>query len=288
VNQPYRTLPKDRLEYEYSPRLSVPDHAKFVEMEAARSERTRQRLKAHRNIAYGKSPREILDIFLGPQSDAPVQIFIHGGYWRAASKDDNSYLAETFFSAGAAMVFLEYDLCPHVTLSEIVRQARAGIAWVYSHIADYGGNPKQIYLSGRSAGAHLVAMALAHDWEKQERLPRDLIKGALCISGIYDLEPVLHLTLNNEVRLTPQSARDNSPMLHPPASICPIVVAVGAKETESWIRMSADYAAMCRKQGLPCELLVVPDAHHFSICERLTDPQNPLTRAVLTQMSLRP
>jgi arylformamidase len=86
---------------------------------------------------------------------------------------------------------LEHDLCPTVTVTDIVRQARAGIAWVYRNIADYGGDPSRLYISGSSAGGHLVAMALAHDWEKAEDLPRDMIKGAVAITGVYDLEPVM-------------------------------------------------------------------------------------------------
>ena len=169
--------------------------------------------------------------------------------------------------AGATVVLLEYDLCPRVTVAEIVRQMRSAITWVYGHISDYGGDPSRLYLSGLSAGGHLVAMALAHDWEK-EGLPRNLIKGAIAISGVYDLDAVIHVSVNEEIRLNPETARENSPFLHPPLPYTPLIVAVGGGEPRGWKQMSEDFFRLCKERGVECEYLEVPDAHHYSYLRR--------------------
>ena len=193
--------------------------------------------------------------------------------------------AEGRVAAGVTAVMLDYELCPNVTLSEIVRQTRAGIAWCYRRIADYGGDPERIHISGSSAGGHLVAMAMAHDW-RADGLPADIIKGATAITGVYDTEPVLHIQANEEIRLTPELARANSAMLHPPLVEAPVIVAVGALESEGWRRMSADYYELCRSRGLPSRYLEVDGTHHFSVTETLLDPNSELSRAVAEQMGL--
>jgi arylformamidase len=227
----------------------------------------------------------VLDIFPADRPGAPVQLYIHGGYWRGGSKDAYSFIAEPFVEAGVTMVLLEYDLCPHVTINDIVHEARSGIAWCYQNISRYGGDPEQLYISGSSAGGHLVAMALNHDW-KSEHLSQDLIKGAVAITGVYDLDPVFHISVNEDIRLTPELARDSSPMIHPPHNHAPLVVAVGQSETPGWIQMSRDFFTRCSQRGVDCRYLEVPGAHHFSISSQLGDPLSVMTQTVMEQMGL--
>ena len=160
-------------------------------------------------------PREKLDIYAADKAGGPVLVYIHGGYWRSGSKEDNCNFVPTFTKRGATVVLVEYDLCPQVTVSDIVRQTRASIAWVYKNIIRYGGDPAKLFISGHSAGGHLTAMALAHDWEK-EGLPQDCIKGAVATSGVYDLEMVMKISVQEQTQLTPEVAKHNSPFLHPP------------------------------------------------------------------------
>ena len=124
----------------------------------------------------------------------------HGGYWRSGSKDDNCNFVPTFTERGATVVLVEYDLCPNVTVTDIVRQTRSAIAWTYKNVLRYGGDPTKLFVSGHSAGGHLTAMALAHDWQK-DGLPQDLIKGAAATSGVYDLEMVMKISVQEEVRM---------------------------------------------------------------------------------------
>jgi len=282
----YKNFRKEEMEFHFQPRLAVPDYPRLAEERARVSAVVRARLKSSLNIPYGETPRQVVDIFPAAKPEAPVQLYIHGGYWRSGSKEGSHFLAETFVQAGATVVFLEYDLCPKVTVTDIVRQARAGIVWVYRNIAEYGGDPSRLYLSGNSVGGHLVAMALAYDWEKEEGLPRDMIKAAVAITGVYDLDPVFHIAVNQEVRLTPEVARENSPNLHPPLPHTPLIIAVGGDEPLGWREMSRDFFNLCRKRGVDCQYLEIPGVHHYGINALLGNAESALSRAILTQMGL--
>ncbi len=281
----YKEFRKEDMEFHFNPRVAAPDYPRWTEERRIASQRARRTLKSWLNISYGNSPRQVMDIFPAAEPGAPVQLYIHGGYWRGGSKDDNCHLVEVFTKAGATVALLEYDLCPTVTVTEIVRQVCSAITWLYGHISDYGGDPSRLYISGSSAGGRLVALALAHDWEK-EGLPRHLIKGAAAISGVYDLDAVLHIDDNEEIQLNPDTARENSPFLHPPLPYTPLIVAVGGSEPRDWKQMSEDFFRLCKERGVECEYLEVPDAHHYSLSALLADPAYPLTRAILRQMGL--
>jgi arylformamidase len=189
----YNGFRKDELEYQYNPRESVPEFPELAKRRAEESRKARSTLKSWLNVPYGDSPREILDIYTADRPAGPVLVYIHGGYWRSAAKTTICNFAPAFVQRGATVVLVEYDLCPNVTVTDIVRQTRAAIASVYRNIIRYSDNPSKLYVSGHSAGGHLTAMALAHDWEK-EGLPRDLIKGAVATSGVYDLDMVMQIS----------------------------------------------------------------------------------------------
>lgn len=281
----HKGFSKEEMEFHFNPRAAVADQPRWAKERSEASLKARSTLKSSLNVPYGDSPRQVMDIFPADQPGAPVFVYIHGGYWRGGSKDDNCHMAAAFVRAGATVAVLEHDLCPSVTVTEIVRQARSASAWLYENISAYGGDPSRLYLSGSSAGGHLVAMLLAHDWEKAG-YPRDLIKGATAISGVYDLDAVVHVSVNEEVRLDPDSARQNSPLFHPPLPYAPLIVAVGGDEPRGWKQMSEDFFRLCQERGLKCEYLEIPDAHHFSLPLHLADPASPLTRAIFSQMGL--
>jgi arylformamidase len=281
----YKGFRDDELEYQYNPRVSVPEFPQLAKQRSAASRKVRENVKSFLAVPYGDTPRQALDIFPPDRPGGPVLLFSHGGYWRSGSKEDNCAFVPNFTNRGVTVVVIEYDLCPAVTVTEIVRQTRAAIAWTYRNIIRYGGNPSRLYVSGHSAGGHLTAMALSHAWEN-EGLPQDLIKGAVPTSGVYDLEMVMHVSPNEQIRMTPQIANENSPFLHPPRPICPVIVAVGGAEPRGWQQMSEDYFNLCATQGLRCEYLVVPGANHYTLSDHLGDPDSPLARAMLKQMGL--
>ena len=280
----YKGFDREEVEFHFNPSVATPIPDGYFEQRAAASAAARARVKGHLDVAYGARPREKIDIFPAAEPNAPVNLFIHGGYWRLGSKDDYSFMAETFVAAGATLVVLGYDLCPDVTLSDIVRQTRAGIAWAYRNLAEHGVDPSRFYLSGMSAGGHLVAMALAHDWASEEGLAPDFIKGAVIVSGVLDVEPVPYVSVNELIRLTPEQARLNSPMRHPPLCDIPLVVMVGGDEPDGWRKMGSDYAALCRDRAIACEYIEVPGAIHFSLIPQFGDPDSLVARTALGQM----
>ncbi|HEX9443711.1 MAG TPA: alpha/beta hydrolase [Candidatus Binatia bacterium] len=282
---PYKGYTREELEIHFNPQNAVADHAVWSEKKNQACQKVRAGLKSFLDVPYGATPRQKVDIFPAAKPAAPVLLYFHGGYWRGGSKEQNCHFARLFVDAGATVVVAGYDLCPAVTVSDIVRQARAAIAWAYKNISRYGGDPSRLYVVGQSAGGHLVALALAHDWEA-EGLPPDIIKGATAITGVYDLDAVLYIGVNEEIRLTPESARENSPFLHPPLPRAPLTVAVGGAEPGGWRDQSQKFFALCRERGVACEYLEISGANHYSLGAHLADAASPLPRAILRQMGL--
>ena len=285
MSELYKGFRPDEMEYQYNPRESVPEYPELAKVRAAQAKKVRETAKSWLNVPYGSSPREMLDIYAADKPGGPVLVYIHGGYWRSGSKEDNCNFVPTFTTRGAMVVLVEYDLCPQVTVTDIVRQTRAAIAWVAKNIMRYSGDPSRIYVSGHSAGGHLTAMALAHDWTK-EGLPQDCIKGAVATSGVFDLDMVMKISVQEQVKLTPDTAKLNSPFLNPPKVKCPLVVAVGSAEPKGWQQMSEDYFNFCKQQGVKIDYLVVPGANHYTMSEKLLDESNPLTQAMIKQMKI--
>jgi len=281
----YKGFREGEIEFQYNPRVSVPEYPQLAKQRSEESRKARAALKSWLNVPYGNSSRQVLDIYPAAKPNAPVLLYIHGGYWRSGSKDDNCYFAPTFVQRGATVVLTEYDLCPTVTVTDIVRQTRSAIAWVYRNISQYGGDPSKLYISGHSAGGHLVALALAHDWEK-EGLPRDIIKGATATSGVYDLDMVMHVSVNDEIRMTPDIARENNPFLRPPLPVCPMIIAVGGAEPKGWQQMSQDFFKLCKEHGVDCDYLEIPGANHYTLSHHLANPQSSLSQAMFNQMRL--
>lgn len=281
----YKGFHPSELEYQYNPRESVPEYPELAKVRATQAKKVRETAKSWLNIAYGTSPREMLDIYAADKPGGPVLVYIHGGYWRSGSKEDNCNFVPTFTQRGATVVLLEYDLCPQVTVTDIVRQTRASIAWVGKNIMRYSGDPARIYVSGHSAGGHLTAMALAHDWQA-EGLPQDCIKGAVATSGVFDLDMVMKISVQEQVRMTPEVAKLNSPFTNPPKVKCPLVIAVGGAEPKGWQQMSEDFFNYCKQQGVDVDYLVIPGANHYTMSEKLLDESNPLTQAMIKQMKI--
>lgn len=274
------------LDREYNNRGKVADFADYLARYTRESEATRRALPCRLDLPYGTKPGETLDVFPAPgPRPAPIHLFVHGGYWMALDKAEFSFVARAFHGAGAAVVVINYALIPTVDMDELVRQCRASVAWVHANAASFGGDPDRIFVSGHSAGGHLVAMLMAADWPTFG-LPRDVIKGACGISGLYDLDPIRLCYLDDTLRLTPEEARRNSPIYLAPSSLAPLLLPVGALEGPEYHRQTETLAAVWRKQGVPCEVLDMAGIHHFSIVSQLEDPGSALGRAILRQMEL--
>ena len=283
---PWRAMTREQIEREYSPRLLVADLQPYLDRYAALSEAARAELPVERNIAYGSTPDEVLDFFPAAARAAPVHVFIHGGYWRALGKDESSFAAPSFVRAGASFVALNYALAPTARLDEIVHQCRSAIAWVYRNASRFGGDPERIFVSGSSAGGHLVAMLLATEWARDLGIPDDVIKGGCAVSGIFDLEPILQCSVNETLRMDLAEARRNSPAFLVRRSSSTLVVAWAERETAEWKRQNIAYAERWRSVNGPCEAVEIPDRNHFDVIVDLNNPDSRLGRLTLAQMGL--
>lgn len=281
----YKGYRDEELEFQFNPQVSVPEYPQLSAGRRKKSQAVRAKLKGWLDVPYGDTARQVMDIFPARPAGAPVFLYVHGGYWRGGSKEDNCNFAELFVDRGITVAVIEYDLCPKVTVPEIVREVREAVAWSYRNIAGYGGEPTKLFIGGHSAGGHLTAMALAHEWER-EGLPANIIKGAVITSGVHDLEMVMHVSINEEIRMTREIARSSSPLVHPPVVRCPILVGVGGAEPKGWQQMSEDYYRFCRDHGADAEYLVVPDANHYTMSQHLADSESPLTRAIFRVMNV--
>lgn len=278
---------QEALDREYDNRRKVADSAHYLAWYARESAALRQEFEGRLDVPYGPGPAETLDIFPVPgAAAAPVQVFIHGGYWRALDKADFSYVARAFRAAGAATVVINYALIPSVDMDELVRQCRAALGWVHRHARSFGGDPERLFVSGHSAGGHLVAMLMATDWPAFDGLPGDLIKGGAGISGLYDLEPIRLSFLNETLRLTPEQARRASPIHLAPMCRGLLLLPVGELEGPEYHRQTEELARAWGRRGVAVEVMDMPGLHHFSIIAQLNDPASELSRAILRQMGL--
>jgi len=263
------------LDAQYNNRARIPEHAQTFERWAARSVVARERPGSHLDQRYGDGPNEVLDVFVpavGATRPAPVFVFVHGGWWRALDKRDHSFLAPPFVERGAMVVVPNYALCPAVSIETIALQMTRALAWTHRNAARFGGDPSRIVVAGHSAGGHLAAMLLCCDWRAVSRdLPVRLVKVALSISGVFDLEPLRRAPfLQCDLRLTPRSVRRLSPAgFAPPRGH--LIAVVGGDESEEFLRQNALIRAAWGARVVPvCES--VPGANHLEILEQLAEP----------------
>lgn len=270
--------PDDEHELHYNPQRAVPDFAADSARRAPANAAARAALLCHRDVAYGDHPLRTLDIYPAAHP-GPTHIFFHGGYWRAQDKTNFAFVAAPLVAQGITAVIANYELCPASTLDGVVDSAHHAFAFVARHIADHGGDPSRISLSGHSAGAHLVASILATDWPAQGVDP-GVVTGAVMISGIYDPAPAIRTTVNAQLNLTEAIAARHNLESRPPALRCPTWLFAGGQEPWRWIEQTFRYASHLRRHGADPEVHVLPALHHFSIMDQLLDPASPIGRAI--------
>ncbi|MGG5817923.1 alpha/beta hydrolase [Falsiroseomonas sp. HW251] len=251
------------LEAEYNNRLRVPDSAALIAGWARDAAAWREACPgAELGLAYGAGEREKLDLF-SAGVDAPVAVFIHGGYWKALDRSFASHCARGLVLRGVSAAVPSYDLCPVVGIGDIVRQIRAACRFLWARTG------RRILAVGHSAGGHLSAMLLATDWRALDpALPADLVHAALPVSGVFELEPLLPTTVAQGLNLDAASARALSPRFMPsPAR--PLYCLVGGAESDEFIRQTRDMAAAW---GGSWEAL--PGADHFTVIAPFADPDS--------------
>ena len=276
----------ETLEREYSPSSCIDDIMVYINQYVKRSAKAREDLKDNlkAGVKFGPEPRSHMDVFM-PNGDGPfpAHIFIHGGYWQELSKNESAFAAPNFINHDIAYIALDYTLAPEATMFEIVEQVRSGIISILKNAEKFGINPENITISGSSAGGHLVAEILSMDW-KAYGFDQCPIKGALAISGVYDLEPLVSTYVNEPLKMTVEDARALSPIYHIPEECCPIIFTYGENETSEFKRQTHDYMDACLRIGHSCRYIDMPSVNHFDIVFALNDKDSPLFQAVLNQI----
>ena len=203
---------QEEIDAEYNIGASLPGWESYLQRYISDSEDTRSQLSCELNLRYGPSLDEYVDVFPSRRSNSPILVFIHGGYWRALSSREFSFIARELVAQDVTVVVVNYSLCPKVSIAEITRQNRAVIAWLCRHADKYNGNSEQIYVSGHSAGGHLTAMLCSTEWENDYGLANDIVKGGIAISGVFDLRPLRFSYLQPVIMINDEIIRRVNPI----------------------------------------------------------------------------
>lgn len=267
-----------QIDAQYGTQQWVADPAGEARHYVERSRLARETLRCTLDVPYGATLDETLDIFPAEQRDAPVFVFLHGGYWRANTSKEFSCVALGLQPLGIATVVVNYSLCPKVTLDEIARQVRAALAWVLRKIDRHGGDPARVAVGGHSAGGHLTAMALQTRWVEEYGLPADPFVAAVPVSGIYDLQPLRYSYLQPLIQLDDGIVLRNSPVHSVRRCATPALITWGGAESDEFRRQSSAFHDAWQAAGNASQLVAQDGAHHFSAIHGFEDPASPLAQ----------
>ena len=284
--KPYHTMDHETLEREYSPSSCIDDIMVFIKQYINESKKAHRVLKdvMKPDVRYGPEQRSNMDMFV-PKSNQllPIHVFIHGGYWQELSKNESAFAAPNFIDNNVIFIAFDYTLAPEANLYEIVDQTRRGILSILKNAEKFGGDPDNITISGSSAGGHLVAEILSTKW-KDYGFNECPIKGALCISGVFDLEPIVDTYVNDPLKMTKKDAYKLSPLHHISNQSCPIIFTVGENETSEFHRQNDEYMMACKEKGIKTSFVEMYGFNHFDIALDLNNKNSPLFQAVLDQI----
>ncbi len=277
----------EAIEKQYNPRTTItPEQlTAYTELGARSSQAARERFKGVYDLRYGTGPLETADFFHCGQPNAPVMVFFHGGYWRARDKKDYSFVVNGVVPLGCSVVVMNYDLCPAVTVTQIVDQTRRGLQWVAQQTAAWGVDGNKILVSGHSAGAHIIAATLAQTGADFQ-LKQHAIKKAYLISGVFDVEPVLEISVNDDVHLKPADTHALSPVKHPFAANVDYEVVVGGAEPRDWIGESTRMAAHLKSMGCRVGLHELPGLNHYSVLHEMDSPTGYISKLVARDLKM--
>ncbi len=259
----------------YNNRALVPDHAAYTSRWAQTSAVTRASGNFTLDVRYGPGPNTRLDIFRPENGmNSSVLFFIHGGYWRSMDKAEHAFIAREFIKSNVCVVIPNYALCPDVTIPEIVSQIEAALEWTICNIGRHGGNPNNITAVGHSAGGHLAAILLAAHRERFSK--NSSLRKALAISGMYDLEAIMHAPyLQDTLNITPSQVAQCSPALLAPKADALLNVVVGGLESAEFLRHSRLIQEAWGRGKVPISE-VLEGHNHFSVLDSLADPASRL------------
>jgi arylformamidase len=267
----------------------APNREHIAQRRRLASARTIDRLGPPERVAYGPTEIEKLDIYKINRPNAPIAIFIHGGAWKNGAAKDSAYMAEMYLAAGANFVIPDFVAVQDAggSLMTMAQQVRRAVAWVYQNAASFGGDSNRLYLLGHSSGAHLGGTIVITDWQKDSGLPPDILKGALLVSGMYDLKPVRLSKRSRYVNFDDATEEALSTQRHIDKIVTPLIIAHGTLESPEFQRQSREFAAAVKASGKPVEFFVGEGFNHFEMQETMGNPFGLSGRAALEMMKLK-
>ena len=260
----YKQYDQEALNNQYNNRLQVPGHAVHTETWERLSRQTEKEYFSINNIAYGELSRERLDIYPSSKPESKTLVFIHGGYWRNMDKTLFHFVPKAFHQYNTTTVLVTYPLAPQASIDQAVSSCRKALNWVQENISQFNGDAGALYIAGHSAGGHLAVMMMTED----EKYSTPGIKGVCSVSGLFNLVPIQLSEINETLQMDKAMALQNSPVYLAPLVNCPLLLTVGADETEEYKEQS-DELYKNWKEKISIQLLQLKGMNHYSIIEDL-------------------
>jgi arylformamidase len=262
-------------ESEYDNRGRVPEHPEIFARWQRDGAAARAAARGEYGLKYGPGPRQTIDLFPAKDKDAPLALYIHGGWWRSLDPSMFSQLAAGPNAHNITVAVVGYDLCPACSIADIIEQMRQACLWLWRR------EKKRVFIYGWSAGAHLAACLLAQTWSAlASDAPDDLVPAVYAMSGVYDLGPLIHVSQNADLKLDVEEARRVSPLFWDVPRGRTLDAVVGALESSEFLRQSRGIADTWGAHGVATRYEEIAGANHFTILDALTDPDSAMTKRV--------
>jgi arylformamidase len=266
----YRGMDRATLDAAYDNTGAVADSQDYRAHWWGASAAIRAQPQSKLDVRYGARPRAALDYFPSGATHAPLFVFIHGGYWQRNEKERFSFIVPGPRAHGINVAIPGYTLAPDARLTDIVAEIRQALTFLVDCAGELGFDRRNIYIGGWSAGGHLATVLVEHS----------AVRGAIPISGIFDLEPIALGVLNEKLQLSAEEIAKLSPLRNLAQGSPPLSLFVGAAELPELKLQSEDYAKAARGRGLPVTLTILPNHHHFSILDELARADGALVEAL--------
>lgn len=277
----YQGYDTGALDVQYNARASVTSFEDEYAKQVIVSQGVLKDFNRQTGIIYDQQSGQSLD-FYPAEKDAPLFVWIHGGYWRGGNAPDNAFAVPGLHAHGFAVAVLNYILAPAVTLDEIVRQIRSAISFLHANRSKLGLGNRPFVVGGSSAGGHLSAMLSSDDWFSSYSVPDDIIGVVLDLSGLHDLSPLMHTHVNAWMNFDADMIARNSPQfLLPVKSDVTLIASVGGLETAEFRRQTDAYAKAWGQAGYKAVVVDMSDYNHFNLPLTLIEPDGKLVRAVV-------
>ncbi|MDC1351877.1 alpha/beta hydrolase fold domain-containing protein [Oceanospirillaceae bacterium] len=286
---PWQHMSRAKVEQEYTPSSCVDDIMVFINDYIRHSKDAQHQLNYASNLAYGNGMGELLDYFPA-QTDGPLLVYIHGGYWQELSKNESCFMAPGLLEQGTNVAIIDYTLSPQATIKHMIAQCCQAVAWLLSEAQELGFDGNKVVIAGSSAGGHLCASVLQAAQQGLHGLSPNSISGAILLSGVYDLRPLINTSINEALGLTLQDATDLSPGLYSNQDLPPCLIAYGSHETQEFKRQSQEYYQQLLSDGVQSQCIEVAGRNHFDIVFDLALKNSSINQhlvGLITELSLQ-